>query len=292
MYRVTEAQIEYILSDIKQRGVEMEDLQNNLLDHVCCMLEQNCKSEKDFETEYQKTIKQFFKTELWEIEEETILLLKYKHYYKMKRFLYILLFLSVSYNIFVFGRMGYNYYQHYQWMNEWRPLKEAKLQEGYDELVAKLKVENQEALKKNYLCIYFIPQPRSDYEKENYPSPLWEDAAFQQKQKLYVYKELMQMDSVARIYDKDVAFIFAYRRSDKAISKEKSVYKYLFKNVTCIDEQKTLLAGFCNENKSDDGFVNHLFILNKSGKVIYKCKYLTHQHIFVSRFLKKLLSGK
>lgn len=85
MYSVNDEQIDFILNDIRRRGVEMEDLQYNLLDHICCIIEQNLESGGNFEDFYNKTIPKFFKHELWEIEEETILLLTYKNYYTMKK---------------------------------------------------------------------------------------------------------------------------------------------------------------------------------------------------------------
>jgi hypothetical protein len=85
MYRISDQQIDYILSDIGARGVEMESLQQNLLDHVCCIIENNLEENGDFESFYNKTIQTFYKDELWEIEEETLLLLTYKNYYTMKK---------------------------------------------------------------------------------------------------------------------------------------------------------------------------------------------------------------
>lgn len=85
MYQLSEQQIDYIFDDISARGVEMESLQQNLLDHVCCIIENNLEENGDFESFYQKTIKSFYKDELWEIEEETLLLLTYKNYYTMKK---------------------------------------------------------------------------------------------------------------------------------------------------------------------------------------------------------------
>lgn len=85
MYRLNDQQIDYILSDIGARGVEMESLQQNLLDHVCCIIENNLEANGDFESFYKQTIKTFYKDELWEIEEETLLLLTYKNYYAMKK---------------------------------------------------------------------------------------------------------------------------------------------------------------------------------------------------------------
>ena len=85
MYRISDQKIDYILSDIGARGVEMESLQQNLLDHICCIIENNLEENGDFESFYKKTIHTFYKHELWEIEEETLLLLTYKNYYTMKK---------------------------------------------------------------------------------------------------------------------------------------------------------------------------------------------------------------
>jgi hypothetical protein len=85
MYCITEQQIEYILNDIRRNGIETEDLQLNLLDHICCMAEHKLKDEDDFELFYQNTIKQFYKKELREIEEETIHLLTFKNYFMLKK---------------------------------------------------------------------------------------------------------------------------------------------------------------------------------------------------------------
>ncbi|MGZ3884338.1 MAG: hypothetical protein ACXVP0_02085 [Bacteroidia bacterium] len=88
MYTLSDQQIDYILSDIRRRGVEMEDLQLNLLDHICCIVEQHLEADGDFEGFYAQTIPKFFTHELWEIEEETILLLTFKNYYTMKKIMF------------------------------------------------------------------------------------------------------------------------------------------------------------------------------------------------------------
>ena len=60
MYSVNDKQIDYILNDIRRRGVEMEDLQSNLLDHICCIVEQNLDSDGDFEDFYKKQFQNSF----------------------------------------------------------------------------------------------------------------------------------------------------------------------------------------------------------------------------------------
>ena len=89
MYQLNEQQIDYIINDIGARGVEMESLQQNLLDHICCVIENNLEANGDFESFYKKTIQTFYKDALWEIEEETILLLTFKNYYTMKKIMII-----------------------------------------------------------------------------------------------------------------------------------------------------------------------------------------------------------
>lgn len=85
MYKLSDKQIDFILDDIKTRGVEMESLQLSILDHVCCIIEEHLEENGDFENFYKKTIASFYKDDLWEIEEETINLLIYKNYYTMKK---------------------------------------------------------------------------------------------------------------------------------------------------------------------------------------------------------------
>jgi hypothetical protein len=90
MYQLSEQQIDFILNDIRARGVEMESLQLNLLDHVCCIIEQNLEENGDFEGFYASTISTFYRYELCEIEEETIQLLTNKNYYAMKKAMIII----------------------------------------------------------------------------------------------------------------------------------------------------------------------------------------------------------
>lgn len=73
-----------MLADIRARGVEMESLQQDLLDHVCCIIEQNLEANGNFEGFYAATIQTFYKKELKEIEAETLFLLTNKNYYAMK----------------------------------------------------------------------------------------------------------------------------------------------------------------------------------------------------------------
>lgn len=87
MYRISDEQIDYILNDIRRGGIETEDLQLNLLDHICCIIERELEAGGDFEQFYSATARRFYKNSLREIEEETTNLLTFKNYYSMKKVL-------------------------------------------------------------------------------------------------------------------------------------------------------------------------------------------------------------
>jgi len=84
MYKVTDEQIDFILDNIKANGVTIEDLQYNLLDHICCIVENEMTEGEDFYKFYGRIVPRFFKKELKEIEVETNNLLTFKNYYAMK----------------------------------------------------------------------------------------------------------------------------------------------------------------------------------------------------------------
>jgi hypothetical protein len=75
MYIITEKNIDFILKDLSKRGITIESLQLNLLDHVCILIEENLEENGDFESYYVKTIKTFYDKELYELEKETNYLL-------------------------------------------------------------------------------------------------------------------------------------------------------------------------------------------------------------------------
>ena len=66
MHNISEEEIAFILNDIQSRGVTLEDLQENLLDHVCCIIETEMLPNEDFYEFYESIIPRFFKKELKE----------------------------------------------------------------------------------------------------------------------------------------------------------------------------------------------------------------------------------
>jgi hypothetical protein len=96
MYLLSEKQVAFILNDLILKGVERDDLRMNLLDHICCILEEELTDEQDFESVYESVLRRFYQTTLDEIEEETKLLLTFKHFYTMKKIMIISGILSAS----------------------------------------------------------------------------------------------------------------------------------------------------------------------------------------------------
>jgi len=89
VYVLTDEQIAFILNDIRRNGIELEELQLDLLDHICCVIETELTPENNFEEFYRSILPRFYKRSLREIEEETLLLLTFKNYYAMKKIMII-----------------------------------------------------------------------------------------------------------------------------------------------------------------------------------------------------------
>lgn len=89
MRNISDDELDFILEDIKANGVVLEDLQNSLLDHICCIIENEMPVNEDFYKFYRQILPRFFKKELKELQVETENLLTFKNYYAMRNTLKI-----------------------------------------------------------------------------------------------------------------------------------------------------------------------------------------------------------
>ena len=103
MYQLSDQQLDWMLDDIRRRGIETEDLQVNLLDHISCIIENELEENGDFGQFYSTVITRFYKRELMEVEEETQSLLLFKNYYAMKKIMFIICYLFRNFNNFTIG---------------------------------------------------------------------------------------------------------------------------------------------------------------------------------------------
>jgi hypothetical protein len=84
MFFLTEEQVEFIRRDIRDKGIEIKSLEDDLLDHICCAVEDKINSNINFQDAYDSTIISFGPKGLKEVQDEIINLLTYKNYYAMK----------------------------------------------------------------------------------------------------------------------------------------------------------------------------------------------------------------
>lgn len=83
--------IEFIRLNIIERGVTLPDLQESLLDHICCQLELS--DSNDFESEYLKALDSFGISGLGQVQKETIYIIN-KNNIIMKKSMFILGYLA------------------------------------------------------------------------------------------------------------------------------------------------------------------------------------------------------
>lgn len=79
---------ERIKADLVSRGLTYERLVDDLLDHVCCMVEEYMEKGKDFESSYNQILDSIGEKQLPEIQHQTLLNLN-KKFQRMKNFTYL-----------------------------------------------------------------------------------------------------------------------------------------------------------------------------------------------------------
>ncbi|HRH65318.1 MAG TPA: hypothetical protein PLU53_03390, partial [Bacteroidia bacterium] len=85
MIALSDELVERIAEDLRRKGIETQDLHDNLLDHICCILEGELTQLSEFDEKYPEILRRFYKDKLVELEEETQQLLTFKNYYAMKK---------------------------------------------------------------------------------------------------------------------------------------------------------------------------------------------------------------
>ncbi|MEK6478116.1 hypothetical protein WJR50_11295 [Catalinimonas sp. 4WD22] len=97
--RLNEEQVIHIQKKIEEAGITMESLKEDLLDHICCVIEHEIKKGKSFDAAYDKAIVQLSPNGLNEIQGETVFLLNFNKIIRMKKIMYaigLLASMSVS----------------------------------------------------------------------------------------------------------------------------------------------------------------------------------------------------
>lgn len=85
---LSEDQIAFIQRDIADRGIQMDELAESLLDHICCVIE--CDTGSNFNEAYARALAGFGEQGLGRVQQETLLLLTLKRQLAMKRTMYLI----------------------------------------------------------------------------------------------------------------------------------------------------------------------------------------------------------
>jgi hypothetical protein len=93
MVSLTDEQVDFIRKEIESHGISLPDLQANLIDHMCTIIENEMSENDDFHSFFYSIIPRFFHDNLHEIEMETIQLIHQQKFKHMKKTLgYVLAF--------------------------------------------------------------------------------------------------------------------------------------------------------------------------------------------------------
>ncbi len=88
MRSLSDEQIDFIADDIRIRGVFTQSLQEDLLDHICCFIEEQ-DDERPFEEIYRRALDAFGQQGLQGIQDETLYLVNRPYLTKMKKIAYL-----------------------------------------------------------------------------------------------------------------------------------------------------------------------------------------------------------
>jgi hypothetical protein len=96
MVSLTDEQVDFIRKEIESHGISLPDLQANLIDHMCTIIENEMSDNDDFHLFFYSILPRFFHDNLHEIEMETIQLIHQQKFKHMKKSLnYVLAFSSI-----------------------------------------------------------------------------------------------------------------------------------------------------------------------------------------------------
>lgn len=100
---ITDQQFDFISQKIKKSGISSPEVQDDLIDHFCCLIEIEMQKGEAFNDAYSKAFEQTTPNGFEEIQNETIYLLNHKKIILMKQITYImgyLFALSITFGAF------------------------------------------------------------------------------------------------------------------------------------------------------------------------------------------------
>ncbi|XOV95165.1 MAG: hypothetical protein ACFHWX_10730 [Bacteroidota bacterium] len=110
---ITDEQVLFIENELNNSAIINKELKDDLVDHMCCLVEINMNKGLTFDQAYQKAFLQTSPNGFDEIQNETLFLLNYNKIMNMKRLLYLSGYLfSTAFILGSFFKM-----MHWPWAN-------------------------------------------------------------------------------------------------------------------------------------------------------------------------------
>jgi hypothetical protein len=92
--KLTADQVEVVKRAVESSGIEIETLKDDVLDHLCCVIESELKDERSFDDLLEKAIIQLAPHGLKQIEKETMYLLNANKILAMKKIMFFIGFVG------------------------------------------------------------------------------------------------------------------------------------------------------------------------------------------------------
>ena len=94
MSNLTNEQIDFIAKQVNKSNIDSKELKEDLIDHFCCLIEDDLKNGKNFEESSNKTFKTIFPDGFDKNHRKSIILLTSRNIKIMKAFLFSLCFIT------------------------------------------------------------------------------------------------------------------------------------------------------------------------------------------------------
>ena len=91
---ITEDQLDFITGKVKESSISSKEVQDDLIDHFYCLIEEDMDQGVSFEVAYQKAFQQTTPNGFDEIQEEVFFVLNFNKITNMKRITYLTGFIS------------------------------------------------------------------------------------------------------------------------------------------------------------------------------------------------------